>query len=210
MATTTPNYGWTVPTSTDLVKDGATAIETLGDAIDASMNTALGTKKAGMVLLNTTSFSAVASQSVNSVFNATYNNYRILVALTSSSASDTVYLRLRASGTDDTSGNYNRTLVESNSGGVTNRYDSGATSLDATVTHSPSANGGGFSLDLERPFLTQWSAGLLNSTGRGSTGGWVGRAGGFTHSVATSYDGLTIFTGSGTITGTVRVYGYKN
>jgi hypothetical protein len=36
MATTTPNYGWSVPTSTDLVKDGATAIETLGDSIDAS------------------------------------------------------------------------------------------------------------------------------------------------------------------------------
>jgi hypothetical protein len=37
MATTTPNYGWTVPTSTDYVKDGATASETLGDAIDASV-----------------------------------------------------------------------------------------------------------------------------------------------------------------------------
>ena len=36
MTTTTPNFGWTVPTSTDLVKDGATAIETLGDGIDAS------------------------------------------------------------------------------------------------------------------------------------------------------------------------------
>ena len=37
MATTTPNFGWSVPTSTDLVKDGATAIETLGDSIDASL-----------------------------------------------------------------------------------------------------------------------------------------------------------------------------
>lgn len=37
MATTTPNFGWTVPTSSDLVKNGATAIETLGDAIDASL-----------------------------------------------------------------------------------------------------------------------------------------------------------------------------
>jgi hypothetical protein len=36
MATTTPNFGWIVPTSTDLVKNGATAIETLGDGIDAS------------------------------------------------------------------------------------------------------------------------------------------------------------------------------
>jgi len=37
MATTTPNFGWPVPTSTDLVKDGATAIEGLGDAIDSSL-----------------------------------------------------------------------------------------------------------------------------------------------------------------------------
>jgi hypothetical protein len=37
MATTTPNFGWVVPTSTDLVKDGATAIETLGDSIDTSL-----------------------------------------------------------------------------------------------------------------------------------------------------------------------------
>jgi hypothetical protein len=34
MATTTPNFGFDVPTSTDYVKDGATAIETLGDDID--------------------------------------------------------------------------------------------------------------------------------------------------------------------------------
>jgi hypothetical protein len=37
MATTTPNFGWTVPTSSDLVKDGAVAIETLGDSIDTSL-----------------------------------------------------------------------------------------------------------------------------------------------------------------------------
>jgi hypothetical protein len=36
MATTTPNYGWSVPESTDLVKDGATAIELLGDSIDST------------------------------------------------------------------------------------------------------------------------------------------------------------------------------
>ena len=37
MATTTPNYGWSVPTSSDLVKNGATDIETLGDSVDASL-----------------------------------------------------------------------------------------------------------------------------------------------------------------------------
>lgn len=34
MATTTTNYGWTVPQSSDLVTNGATAIATLGDDID--------------------------------------------------------------------------------------------------------------------------------------------------------------------------------
>ncbi len=37
MATVTPNFIWPVPTSTDLVKDGATAIEALGDSIDGSL-----------------------------------------------------------------------------------------------------------------------------------------------------------------------------
>lgn len=41
MATTTPINGWPVPTSTDFVKDGATAIESLGDAIDTSVGSGL-------------------------------------------------------------------------------------------------------------------------------------------------------------------------
>ena len=41
MATTTPNNSWPVPTSTDYVKDGATAIESLGDAIDSSVGNGL-------------------------------------------------------------------------------------------------------------------------------------------------------------------------
>jgi hypothetical protein len=36
MATTTTNYGWDIPQSTDLVKDGATAIATLGQDIDTA------------------------------------------------------------------------------------------------------------------------------------------------------------------------------
>lgn len=34
---TTTNFGWTTPADTDLVKDGASAIRTLGNGIDASM-----------------------------------------------------------------------------------------------------------------------------------------------------------------------------
>lgn len=34
---TTTNFGWTTPADTDLVKDGASAIRTLGNGVDASM-----------------------------------------------------------------------------------------------------------------------------------------------------------------------------
>jgi hypothetical protein len=48
MATVSPNFGFPLPTSTDLVKNGAVAIEDLGDAIDAefaglSINAQTGT-----------------------------------------------------------------------------------------------------------------------------------------------------------------------
>lgn len=37
MSTTTTTFGWTIPSDTDLVKDGASAIRTLGQGIDTSM-----------------------------------------------------------------------------------------------------------------------------------------------------------------------------
>jgi hypothetical protein len=52
MATVTPVYNWPVPTSTDYVKDGATSIEALGDAIDASLNTITGGKNVAIQSLS--------------------------------------------------------------------------------------------------------------------------------------------------------------
>lgn len=73
MATTTPNFGWPVPTSTDLVKNGATAIEALGDAIDASMADLEG-GTTGQVLAKASNtdmdFSWVAQDDSNAIQNA--------------------------------------------------------------------------------------------------------------------------------------------
>lgn len=89
MATTTPNFGWTVPTSTDLVKDGATAIETLGDGIDASF---VGLKggTTGQVLSKTSgtdlAFTWVAQDDSNAIQNAIVDAKGDLIA---ASAADT-------------------------------------------------------------------------------------------------------------------------
>lgn len=85
MATTTPNFGWTVPTSTDLVKDGATAIETLGDGIDASF---VGLKggTTGQVLSKTSgtdlAFTWVAQDDSNAIQNAIVDAKGDLIAAT--------------------------------------------------------------------------------------------------------------------------------
>ena len=148
MATTT-NYGWTTPDDTDLVKNGADAIRDLGSAIDTSMNTALGTKKAGLVLLNTTSFSAVSSQSINDVFSATYKNYLVqFVGTQSTSAGFT--MRLRVSGADNTNSTYNNA-------GVTYLSNNSTTTLGAENATSFNLSGGftrtgNYNFDFFEPF----------------------------------------------------------
>lgn len=85
MATTTPNFGWAVPTSSDLVKNGATAIETLGDAIDASMVDLKG-GTTGQVLSKASNtdmdFSWVAQDDSNAIQNAIVDAKGDLIAAT--------------------------------------------------------------------------------------------------------------------------------
>jgi hypothetical protein len=73
MATVTPNFNWPVPTSTDLVKDGATAIEALGDSIDASLVDLKG-GTTGQVLSKTTGtdmdFTWVTTDDANAIQNS--------------------------------------------------------------------------------------------------------------------------------------------
>jgi len=208
MATTTPNYGWTVPTSTDLVKDGATAIETLGDAIDASMNTALGTKKAGMVLLNTTSFSAVASQSVNDVFSATYKNYLIQFNMSGSTTNTDVALRLRVSGADNSTSNYTRSGLFQSSTSITGQRLTGQTSWDgiaevATGVQSASQT------TIFNPFATEYTSALQHN-GAVVNGNITMSLRTYGINLTTSFTGFSIIAGSGTLTGSLSVYGFNN
>ena len=207
MATTTPNYGWTVPTSTDLVKDGATAIETLGDAIDASMNTALGTKKAGMVLLNTTSFSGVSSASLPaSSFSSTYDNYYVTVNYTAVSATSDVFFRIRSSGTDLTGAVYQtmvsglRTTGSALTIGQTNQT---ALRLGDALSNAPFP---AFHFTLFSPFLTAQTRYLGQGFYRDTTSLYgVGNIGVVDNAI--SYDSCTVYPSTGTISGTITCYG---
>jgi hypothetical protein len=73
MATTTTNFGWDIPQSTDLVKDGATAIAALGQDIDTALVDLKG-GTTGQVLSKASNtdldFSWVAQDDSNAIQNA--------------------------------------------------------------------------------------------------------------------------------------------
>jgi hypothetical protein len=85
MATTTTNFGWDIPQSTDLVKDGATAIAALGQDIDTAMVDLKG-GTAGQVLAKASGtdldFSWVAQDDSNAIQNAIVDAKGDLIAAT--------------------------------------------------------------------------------------------------------------------------------
>jgi hypothetical protein len=89
MATTTTNFGWDIPQSTDLVKDGATAIAALGQDIDTALVDLKG-GTTGQVLAKASGtdldFSWVAQDDSNAIQNAIVDAKGDLIA---ASAADT-------------------------------------------------------------------------------------------------------------------------
>ena len=81
MAGQTTNYLFDYPTSTDYVKDGATAIETLADDVDATLFTALGGAYPGLRLVKKQTIgTGVSSVQITNAFSSTYQNYKILIS----------------------------------------------------------------------------------------------------------------------------------
>lgn len=100
MATTTTNFGWDIPQSTDLVKDGATAIAALGQDIDTALVDLKG-GTTGQVLAKASGsdldFSWVAQDDSNAIQNAIVDAKGDLIAAT---ANDTpARLAVGANGT---------------------------------------------------------------------------------------------------------------
>jgi len=103
MATTTPNYGWDVPNSTDYVADGAVAIETLGDDIDASLFSITSGKNVGEVYIGTYSWSNTLTTTIDNVFTTQFDEYRIVIAQSAGAAYSGLFANPRSGGADITS-----------------------------------------------------------------------------------------------------------
>ncbi len=158
----------------------------------------------GLTLINTTSFSAVASQSFNDVFSTTYDNYFLVTRITDMSVGDNVLIRMRVGGADDTTSNYHNLGLR-----ITTTVDRSA--IYGQTSYRIGEGGtkkGAFQTLIYGPFLaalTQFNGLITNGFQNPMENGFQMGA----HNVATSYTGFTLISASGTMTGNVSVYGYS-
>jgi hypothetical protein len=156
------------------------------------------TPASGLTLISDTTYSAVSSQSVNSVFSSTYRNYKIFISVTGTEAAQSS-LRLRASGSDNTSSNY----------GQEADFASGSRSTGTSwqLMRIDNGRGGTAVIDMINPFATDNTYFNNQTLGADDTNVDAQYIAGRT-TVTTSYDGFTITPQAGTITGRITVYGY--
>ena len=161
----------------------------------------------GLTLINTTSFSAVASASLPAnTFSATYDMYKIILEITNASATGYFTSRLRASGTDNTTSNYSCCFSFMSHTANSIGDDFGGASQTSFNKFSYLSSGGKLYADITlfNPFKSSETtyAGFFTTTANTET--WWG---GGRFNATTSFDSLTLIPSSGTITGNMSVYG---
>ena len=171
---------------------------------------AVTTTAGGLVFIGSSSPSAVTSASFNSCFSATYQNYRILINYTASvGANAMTTMRLRASGTDSTTG-YKSILMGWGAGAATSSADVSGTD-DWYVTYlDPTGNSNIVAIDVFNPFGAAPTTTISTAGYASSIPNYYAQVIYSANTASTSYDGFTIFTSGTSFTGTIRVYGYAN
>lgn len=161
--------------------------------------------KKGLVFITKSTFSAASTVSVNNCFSATYTHYMIRKNLSGTVLDSNLDFRLRVSAVDDSGANYRRQILTASSTTVSGSRTTGSTSW-INIATSETTQAGFSDWWVSNPFdaarTTLW-ADMGYSTATNIT--LDTRV--FAHDLATSYDGFTIINGSGTITGSISVFG---
>jgi hypothetical protein len=167
-----------------------------------------------LTLISTTSFSAVTSQSFDNVFSATYTNYKIFISHLASNT-NVMTMRLRASGSDNTTSNYYDAVRETAAAtgtAITNDFRSASSIWVIGTNPTSSASQRQLvSMDMMAPFQTTFNKAMTFSYAK-ATGEFGGEGWGVLAVSGTAFDGFTLANSAGgasTITGTVSIYGWS-
>jgi hypothetical protein len=207
-STGTTVTGLTALTASDVVMVESIIAYSVGDTYTQSQISSLLDAKSpvsttGLVLLNTTDFSAVASASISSIFNSTYSTYRMVLNATHSASNNTVTMQFREASTNKATGYFQGYGQTSYLGTNTNAGVNSGTQF-VIMTNTNSTQQSLTSLDIYRSA----TVGVISGTGYNPQSGNAMFLGG-ANGTMTAFDGLSISTVNGTMTGTIKVYGYK-
>jgi hypothetical protein len=195
-------------TKTLEIYDGTAWISIVATSGVPAMGVVIPTSVAGsgvsLSSVGTVTFSTASAVSINGCFSALYQNYKIEISITSSNQVALLY-RFRTAGSDNITANYGNQAFVADS-----------TSVGAARTTTQTQGDLGqmclsdlsfFDITIYSPFETAKTGMLVQN------GSMVGEA--YmrnqvnTMKTSTSFDGITLFPTTGTITGTARVYGYR-
>lgn len=167
----------------------------------------------GLQLIANRSFTT-SSEETFTCFSSEFDDYKIMLYITATSATSVdIGLQYGNSGTfsNTTYGNFNFYILSDSTSGNWGTSNFATTYNFATIAggDKPPASS---SIDLFGPFLSTetrytslsygtYLANVQRRVGIFSNGG---------HGQATSYSQLRVFPGSGTMTGRIRIYGYRN
>jgi hypothetical protein len=172
---------------------------------DSTTTTGLkwATPPSGMTLISTTTLSASSSFNINGCFSSAYDNYRIIFNSMQGSASSFMAMGLRTGSTNAT--------ADYKFGGWVVEYPNNTISpinsnSNARVTYldwgSTTATNAAYTFDFFNPFKTTnttFSITIIRDVAISMRGG--------THQVATSYDSLWFTVDSGTVSGSISIFG---
>jgi hypothetical protein len=158
----------------------------------------------GLVHIETQTFSAVSAVNFNNVFTSTYSNYRIIGNINNSAAGG-LSLRFRLSGSDFTGANYDRYGIQVGGTSILSRINV-INSTSAFITDTSGATNCFMTGDVIGPNLPVRTFMTMNNFDESirDIRTWT-----ISHSPTTQYDGFSVLTDTGTITGAISVYGYK-
>lgn len=156
----------------------------------------------GLVYITGTTGTATAAINIDNCFSATYDNYRIVISNGTTSSPQTIYFRLRASGTNSTASYYYGARYSLFVGGSADNSGSNIGFIPPGTWSTAPKSASTF--DLCNPFDTVHTTIMGVAT---NFDAWWSFAG--VHQVNTAYDGFSILPAAGTLTATVRVYGYR-
>jgi len=160
----------------------------------------------GLTFIAGATFTSSSAVNVNNCFSATYKNYLILGSITACSTQVNVSIRMRVSGTDNTTSDYDRSSISNFSANLTGGNSLNASSWTEVISTYASSTGNNFRIEMFNPFATENTTGFATSTNFNSTDNNQQLVG-MGKPVTTSFDGFSLIANTGNITGFYRVYG---